>query len=118
MKISRTGIVISALPSLLMLGAFYSLAVHMRLTLGHWPDSIGTIGFPERLIAHGRFAWEFYAALLASSMVVVPIGTVICLLAPRWRRGAIYFASFGVFYGVCWGLMLLAPSGFLNWWWD
>jgi hypothetical protein len=118
MKTSRTAIIVSALPSLFMLGIFYSLAIHMRWQLGAWPQSIGDRGFPAVLSAHGRLAWDYCSFLLLGSMIVVPIGLLVCLLVARLRPFARYFALYALVYLVCWGLMLLAPASFLNWWWD
>src|SRR5687767_2084726 len=118
MKVSRTGIIVSALPSLVMLGMFYSLAIHMRVRLGAWPQSIGDRGFPPALSAHGNLASDYGTLLLLGSMVIVPLGILTCLLVARWRPFARYFGLFALLYVVCWGLMLLAPAPFLNWWWD
>lgn len=118
MKASRTAIIISAVPSLFMLGMFYSLAIHMRWQLRAWPQSIGDHSFPAVLSMHGRLAWDYCSLLLLVSMVVVPIGILVCLLIARWRPFVRYFVSYALVYLVCWGLMLLAPDPFLNWWWD
>ena len=118
MKVSRTAIVVSALPSLFMLGIFYSLAIHMRWQLGAWPQSIGDHGFPAVLSTHGHLAWDYCSLLLLGSMIVVPVGILVCLLVARWRGFVRYFALYALVYLVCWGLMLLAPAQFLNWWWD
>jgi hypothetical protein len=118
MKTSRTGLLLSALPSLFMLGLFYSLAVHMRCSLGHWPSSIGDRGFPATLITHGELAWRYCSSLALVSLCLWPAGTLVCLLVPRWQRFARYFAAYALVYLACWGLMLLAPAPFLNWWWD
>ena len=48
MGTSRKGIIISLLPSIIMLAFFYSLAIHMHSALGGWPKSIGERGFPQR----------------------------------------------------------------------
>jgi hypothetical protein len=118
MKVSRTGILVSALPSLLMLGLFYSLAIHMRYSLGAWPTSIGTRGFSPFLIIHEQVAWHFCSGLVVASLYTVPIAILVCLLVARWRRFVIFFALYALLHAICWGLILLAPSPFLNWWWD
>jgi hypothetical protein len=118
MKPSRTGVLLSSLPSLLMLGLFYSLAIHMRYSLGHWPTSIGDRGFPAALVAHGHLTWHYCGALLLISMFLWPAGLLVCLLVSRWRRFVLCFVGYALFYALCWGLMLLAPASFLNWWWD
>jgi hypothetical protein len=118
MKVSRTVILVSALPSLIMLGLFYSLAIHMRYSLGAWPTSIGERGFSASLITHGKVAWNFCSGLLVASIFTLPVAILVCLLMARLRRFVVYFAFYALVYVICWGLMLLAPSPFLNWWWD
>jgi len=101
-----------------MLVLFYSLAIHMRYSLGAWPISIGNQGFPPALIVHGELAWRFFWAFTFASIFIGPAAFLICLLVARWRRFVRYFVLYALLYAVCWGLMLLAPASFLNWWWD
>lgn len=101
-----------------MLALFYSLAIHMRLSLGAWPTSIGHRGFPPGLITHGQMTWNFCGILMLASIWIVPVSILVCLLVRPWRRFTIYFAIYALLYAVCWGLMLLAPQPFLHWWWD
>ena len=101
-----------------MLAVFYSLAVHMRWQLGAWPQSIGDRGFPAALSTHGRLALGLLFASVLRQHGFCPVGILVCLLVARWRRFARYFALYALLYLVCWGLMLLAPAPFLNWWWD
>jgi hypothetical protein len=118
MKVSRTGLVASALPSLLMLGLFYSLALHMRQSLGAWPSSIGDRGFPASLVVHETVTVYFCIAFVVISVFVVPIAILVCLFVPRWRRLVPYFALYALLFGICWELMHLAPEQFLYWWRD
>ena len=118
MKISRTAVLISALPSVAMLALFYSLAIHMRYTLGAWPATIGNHGFPPGLIIHCDVTWTFCSILIFASVVIVPIAILVCLLVRPWRRFTRYFVLYALIYALCWSLMLLAPAPFLNWWWD
>jgi hypothetical protein len=48
---SRSGVIVATAPAFVMLLLFYSLAIHMYLALGGWPESIGERGFPATLIA-------------------------------------------------------------------
>jgi hypothetical protein len=118
MRLSRTGLAVSVLPSLLMLGLFYSLAIHMRQSLGAWPSSIGDRGFPASLVAHETVTVYFCIAFVAVSVFVVPIAILVCLFVPRWRRFVPYFALYVLLFGICWGLMQFAPEQFLYWWRD
>jgi hypothetical protein len=60
-----TGIVVSALPSFLTFGLFYSLAVHMRQSLGAWLSSIGECGFPPLLVTHAAVTVNFFRRPIA-----------------------------------------------------
>ena len=118
MKVSRTGIIASFAPGALLLGSFYSLAFHMRQSLGSWPASIGTSGFPRLLVAHAQITMALFGLLLVSSVLLAPGAIAVCLATPRWRRNAGYFLFYVVMFFVCWGLMQLAPGQFLYWWRD
>jgi hypothetical protein len=118
MRTSRTGIVVSAAPGLLLLGLFYSLALHMHRSLGGWPTSIGELGFPPLLVTHATVTEYCFMASIASTFLLVPIAIVTCLLVPRWKHRVAYFAVCGFLFFVSWFLMGLAPGPFLTWWWD
>lgn len=70
------------------------------------------------MITHGDLAFYFCAFLTLASVWIVPVAILVCLLVRPWRHITIYFAIYAAFYALCWGLMLLAPAPFLNWWWD
>jgi hypothetical protein len=118
MKASRTGVVVSALPGLLALGLFYSLAIHMRRALGGWPTGIGEAGFPPSLVAHANIAAYYIAITLTVSFFTLPVAILTCLLVPRWRRFVRYFALYAFVFLVCMLLTQLAPEPFLYWWRD
>lgn len=101
-----------------MLGLFYSLAFHMRRSLGGWPTSIGERGFPPLLLTHANITVDIFVVLLLSSFFLVPAAIVVCLIVQRWRRFVPYLASYAVLFFVCWGLMQFAPEPFLYWWRD
>jgi len=117
-KQSRIAVAIAVLPALLMLVLFYSLAIHMHLSLGAWPSSIGERGFPEPLITHGYIATNYFALLFLISFIVWLPTFLLCLLVRRWRVGCYYLAVYALTCLACFGAMLLAPSQFLRWWWD
>ena len=118
MKTPPLPAVLAVLPNAAMLILFYSLALHMRLRLGSWPQSIGDYGFPASLTNHGHIAWLYCSAWVCSSVILVPIGMVACLAARRLRPSLRYFALYGLGWLLCVGLMALAPARFLSWWWD
>ena len=117
-KQSLIAVAAAVLPALLMLALFYSLAIHMHQSLGGWPASIGERGFPASLTTHGYIATTYFSILLLVSIFAWPISFLFCLLIRRWRVCVYYLGVYALSCLVCLGAMLLAPSQFLNWWWD
>ena len=115
--LSRRKFSLLALPGVLMLLAFYSLAIHMHMDLGQWPQSIGTRGLSPALIGHAEVAYWFFGTILLVGLAL-PLLLVVHALVPKLRRHTIYSATFGVTTWICLALTFLAPSGFLYWWWD
>ncbi len=101
-----------------MLGAFYSLALHMHQSLGGWPVSIGERGFPSLLLIHATITVYYFVTLLLSAIIIIPCGIAVCLAAQHSRRFVPYLALYICFFFVCWGLMQFAPGPFLYWWRD
>src|SRR6266446_2452428 len=99
---SRVAVAAAALPALLMLALFYSLAIHMRQSLGAWPTSIGERGFPPLLVTHATITVDFFMAVLLASISVFPVAIVVCLLVQRWRRCVPYLALYVAMFFVCW----------------
>jgi hypothetical protein len=118
LKLSRTAALVSAAPSVLLLALFYSLAFHMRRTLGAWPKSIGEQGFPPLLVIHAGITVDFFIALALSTLFAVPIAIFVCLLVRRWECCVRYLALYAALFFAAWGLMQLAPEPFLYWWRD
>jgi hypothetical protein len=117
-KPSLLAVILAALPALLMCLLFYSLALHMRHSLGAWPTSIGEHGFPPSLLTHASIATNCFEALIIGSIAVWPVAFLLCLVIRRWRVGIYYLGIYASACLVCVGAMLLAPSPFLNWWMD
>ena len=117
MRASRTAILLSALPNLLMLSLFYSLGLHMHRSLGGWPAAIGELGFSPSLVTHAAIAVNVFIVVFLS-MFVLPVPVLVCLLVERWRRLVFYFAMYAGLFLICWALMQLAPAQFLYWWRD
>ena len=111
-------LLLAALPGLIMLVSFYSLAVHMYLALDGWPHSIGDHGFPPLLAAHGVLAFSVFYVVFMVTVFIWPVAFLASLVLPRLRIGAVYLAAYAVSCFFSFGLMLLAPSKFLWWWWD
>ena len=117
-KQSRIGIIVAVLPALLMLSLFYSLAIHMHQSLGAWPTSIGERGFPATLITHGIIAVNYFCVLVLVSTFGWPVAFLLCLAVRRRGFCLYYLGVYALGCLVCFGAMLLAPSQFLNGWWD
>ena len=117
MRASRPAILLSALPSLLMLGLFYSLALHMHRSLGGWPAGIGELGFSGSLVTHATIADNVFVFVFLG-MFFLPVPILVCLLVERWRHLVFYFAVYAGLFLTCWALMQLAPAQFLYWWRD
>ncbi|MHC5002062.1 MAG: hypothetical protein ACYTJ0_02970 [Planctomycetota bacterium] len=110
--------VLAMLPSIAMLGLFYSLAVHMHRSLGAWPAAIGTRGFAPSLETHAGMASGCFGIQLLVNLLALPVALLLCASIRRWRTGLFYLGVYALSYSVGFVLMLLAPSPFLNWWWD
>src|SRR6266496_4553212 len=113
MSTSRTGMTIAALPGVVMLALFYSLAVHMHQSLGGWPSSIGERGFPPALLTHATVATSYFALLLVVSIFTLPVAILVCLFVSRWRHLVPYFALYAFVFIVSIVLMQFAPEPFL-----
>jgi len=109
---------ISALPSLLMLTLFYSLAFHMYWSLGGWPAGIGEAGFTTVLKTHASVATNYMAFLLLLTVYAWPMAFLVCVLMRRWRALVPCLAIYALSFIASWCLFRLAPSRFLVWWWD
>jgi len=117
-QLSLKGALVAVLPSLVALALYYSLAVHMYLSLGRWPDSIGDEGFSAALSLHAKTQFWCTIVLVMTSVCLWPLAMVACAAIPKTRRLIPYLAIFAVALVACYGLMQLAPKPFLNWWLD
>ena len=114
----KAGVFIAILPYLVALLLFYSLAIHMHQSLDGWPERIGTDGFPSALLMHAKIQGAYITYLSLFTVFVVPVIILVCLLIPRWRHLVVYFVVHLVSLPLCYGLIQLAPEGYLYWWWD
>ena len=117
-NLSTKGAVFAALPPLIVLVLFYSLAVHMYLSLGQWPHSIGYRDFSPALILHGKFQFWCVMLVVAMSIYLWPVAAIASAAIPRARRLLPYLAIFALAVLACYGFMQLAPEPFLTWWRD
>ena len=102
---------------LLWLGLYFGLAVHLRATLGHWQTAIGQNPGSWLFAVHEKAAWQL-AVIIAHSLYAIPAVIVLSLLLKRWRHVGVYALSYGGAVVTAYLLMNLAPSSFVNWWWD
>ncbi|KKK74913.1 hypothetical protein LCGC14_2878980 [marine sediment metagenome] len=117
-KTSLRGLIIAVVPGLVMVGSFYALALHMYVSLGGWPKTIGETGFPPALLVHARVTLSYFGAMALLAIFGWPIALLTCSLVRRLRRYIAYVTAGGVAFVVCLILMMIGPSGFLYWWWD
>ena len=115
---SVVGTVLAILPSMFFLTTFYSLAVHMRLSLGDWPDRIGTEGFPLELVQHVEITAFVFGWTLLGFVFALPVVMLACVGIARGRRFVFYLGTSGIAFALVQGLIAIAPAPFLNWWWD
>jgi len=114
---SKSTLLVLFLPGLINLTAFYSLAWHMYISFGDWPG-IGTEGFPDALLLHDSLAIDLFTICLCFPLILfAPLWIVFYLVKPI-RPWLDKLAAFGVSCVVSTVLTQLAPSGFLNWFWD
>ncbi len=117
-SLSWRSIVAVAAPGVVMVAGFYGLALHMHTALGGWPKSIGEAGFPLALVKHANWTFGYFLVMIHAMLFAWPVAVGICSAAPRLRRFIAHLSLFAGSFAVCFGLMLLAPSQFLYWWWD
>jgi hypothetical protein len=114
---SHRWLALTALPGLLLLVTFFSLAVHMHSRLGGWPDFYGTDGLPLELVTHSSVSeWVFSIVLLLA--LCMPLVLALFAIVPQLRTGMIYPASCAATSWLCLFMTALAPAGFQRWWWD
>lgn len=106
-----------ALPGLLEVAAFYSLAIHMHSRLGGWPDFIGTEQLPSELATHAEISGWVFAIVLVVALGM-PLVMALYAMVPRLRSHMIDPAFCGAACWSCLFLTALAPAGFQQWWWD
>ncbi|MGD2018254.1 MAG: hypothetical protein PVJ89_09070 [Planctomycetota bacterium] len=96
---------------------FFTLALHMHRSLGSWPETIGTRGFPEALLRHDGATSAAFGLLLVG-LALSPIALLLCAAAPRLRAGLSPVATFAAASVAALLLTNVAPEPFLSWWWD
>ena len=75
------------------LALFFTLALHVHRSLGGWPETIGTRGFPEALLRHDGATSAAFGVLVIG-LALSPIALLFCAAAPRLRAGLSPVATF------------------------
>ena len=117
-KLSRLGIAAAVFPSMLILIAFYSMAIHLYVSLGGWPNSIGTRGFSEALKTHASFQYHVVGLGIPIFGGIAIAGLIIFSIPKKTRRLLPYFGIHLLCLLICFGLMALAPDRYWEWWLD
>lgn len=115
---SKAVIWLATLPAMVTLVLFYSLALHMYVSLGGWPEVLGERGFSRALTAHANTAFMMFTAMFFTGIFVWPFVFPICVLVKPLRPFSYYLAAFQASNVICLVLMQLGPSKFVWWWWD
>ncbi|MCP4836062.1 MAG: hypothetical protein GY895_15005 [Phycisphaera sp.] len=109
---------LSLAPAVIVAGAFYTLAIHMYLSLGGWPANIGNAGFSSALNFHVEIALHCFWFPSLILFVTWPIAVVVFAVVRRWQAGVHYLGIVAIAWALGFGLTQLGPDGFLYWWWD
>jgi hypothetical protein len=115
---TRRGIIIAMMSPVMGLVLFYSLAAHLYFSLGYWPDWNEETGSSPALILHRQIQMWWCAVVGLASVYLWPVAMVVCAAAPKARWVLVYLAIFTLTALACFGLALLAPVRFLDWWQD
>lgn len=115
---SRILVAAAVAPSTIVCLCFYTLALHMHSQLGAWPESIGDQGLSESVLTHAMIAKWCFGIVVIASACIWPLLTLVCVINRNWQRNLYYLKWYALASTAGLGLMLLAPSEFLRWWWD
>ena len=111
-------VAVSMIPAIILAGSFYTLAIHMYLSLGGWPANIGNAGFSSALNLHVEIAQHCFWFPSLILFVTWPIAVVVFAVVRRWQAGVHYLGIVAIAWALGFGLTQLGPDGFLDWWWD
>ena len=110
--------IIAVMPWSLALGLFWSLAIHLYLSLGGWPEMRETKGFSSVLLLHANIHYNYLMFLSLLTLFVCPVMFLLCLFIKRLKKLIIY-PSMQILGGLLFLLqMLFAPDGYTDWLWS
>ena len=109
--------IIAVMPWSLALGLFWSLAIHLYLSHGCWPEMRGTSGFSSALVLHANIQYNYLMLLSLLTLFVCPVMFMLFLFIKRLKKLIIY-PSLQILGGILFIFqMLLAPDGYTAWLW-
>ncbi len=108
--------IIAVMPWSLALGLYWSLAIHLHLSFGGWPEMYETTA-PPALLLHAKIQYNYLMFLSLLTLFVCPVMFLLCLLIKRLKKLVIY-PSLQILGGILFIFqMLLAPDGYTDWLW-
>lgn len=114
----KTTLTCTIMPGLLFLLIFFSLALHMHSSLGQWPESLGNHGFSHALNVHAEVASNYFSCFLLFAIFIWPVLVASFAIIARLKNYLPQIMALGLSFWVFVPWIFLAPSDFLNWWWD
>ena len=117
LKERKQTFIIAVMPWSLALGLFWSLAIHLYLSHGGWPEMRGTRSFSSALVLHANIQYNYLMLLSLLTLFVCPVMFLLCLFIKRLKKLIIY-PSLQILGGILFFFqMLLAPDGYTAWLW-
>lgn len=108
----------AALPIVAFL-VFLSMALHVRLSMGHWPnDALETKDLSPGLALHELF---FIVMLLFGGFAAAPLWIILLCFRPLRISAQMHIVQAGIlFVGLLtlWGGMMNLPAGWVTWFLD
>ena len=117
LKERKQTFIIAVMPWSLALGLFWSLAIHLYLSHGGWPEMRGTRSFSSALVLHSNIQYNYLMLLSLLTLFVCPVMFMLFLFIKRLKKLIIY-PSLQILGGILFIFqMLLAPDGYTAWLW-
>ena len=114
---SPVGTLLACTPAGFIMVMISTLAIHMHMSLGGWPVTIGMDGFSDALVAHADVGLAGFWLLTLTSLLCSFL--LLAFLCTRRSRQWVYqLGVFMVANSLMFALFQLAPDRFLAWWWD
>lgn len=114
-NMSWLAVITAILPNLILMVLMVSLAAHMRMALGRWPESIGMANFPTGLVVHADVAIGWFIITLFGTMFVLPPVAIVGYILVPFRRILPWLAVYYIGHIFMWAVLVAMPEGFLYW---